>query len=413
MTVVDINSIATKSIKNIRFAKESVRVEKINQKTGEIIVKDYIIIVLRNMDTGVIVPHPISEFLNKWKNKSYSVKMRRATEIVPFLNYILIDNAKKYGINSLWDITFEHGEDFLNDKSLEVTRKTILQYESTLTEFYFFLTKKKLLHTISIDDFELIERRQGARVITTCLSPFQNVDYPSRGRNQNILHHLPNELIIPFIDTAIRKTPRIAFGVYLQFFGGLRIGEVTNLTRESITSKGAFGENGLVANIEKRDLRPDLFDNRGKGEPKKPRYQVVIPIKGLTVELFQNHLKQYKPCKETGALFVNKDGLALTADSYRYYFSKLKAAFIERLRVSNNLTLNTYALTLKTKKWNSHLGRGVFSNMVADVADNALEIALSRGDSSLESALSYLSDSSKISKAVEENIASMYTEMLV
>ena len=402
-----------KENREISFVKESVRVDKVITRTGDIEQRDYILIMLKNLKTGVSVPHPLTEFLRKWRNCSYSTIERRATEIIPFLNYILIDNAHKYGVSCLWEIMFEHGEDFLNEIGIGKARKTVVQYESTLTEFYYFLAKKKFLENISEDNFSIVEKKIKGRIIKQIISPFENVEYPRKLKNKNILHHLPKELIFAFIDTAIVHTPRIALGVYFQFFGGLRIGEVVNLTRESIISKGAFGENGLILNVKKRDLRPDLLNNRGKGEVKKPRYQVIINVNELMVNLLKNHLQTYKYNKETGAIFLNKRGLAMTEEDYRYYFSTLKKKFIERLTNSNNTKMQGYAVTLYEKKWSSHIGRGVFSNLIADMADNATQIALARGDSSLEAALSYVSDSSKVIRKVEDNLNSLYKNMCI
>lgn len=413
MSIINIADYSTLKKPNIKFTKESVTIEKLNERTGEVIPVDKVLIMIKNLSTGASLPHPLTEFLNKWKNCKFSTQERHAAEIVPFLNYILIDNYEVYNIGSLWDIDIEHGEDFLNELAIDKARNTVRQYESTLTEFYYFLAKKELLKNVTLDAFDIqtsVDKK--GQVVTKINSPFYNIELPKKQSKSNLLHHLPKELIIPFLDTAIRYTPKIALGVYFQFFGGLRVGEVVNLTRDAITTKGSFGENGMILNIKKRNLRPDLLSNEGKGEVKRERYQIVIPIPRFSDELLKSHLNTYGYNLETGALFTNRDGLGMTERSYREQFGRLKAIFLKQLKHSGNSTLEGYGLTLASKKWSTHLGRGVFSNMIADIADNATQIALARGDKSLDSALSYLSDSSKIAGKVQENLNFMYRDLI-
>ncbi|MGU8835697.1 hypothetical protein ACV3UL_15575 [Clostridium perfringens] len=412
MNVIDLKSSIKKDKPNAKFVKDSIRTERVNSRTGEIVVENVVLIMLKNTETNVSIPHPLTEFLDKWKHYAYSTVERRAKEIVPFLNYILIDNFNLYGLSSLRDITFKHGEDFLNEVSPNVKKETLIRYESTLTEFYYFLAKKNILNDVDIDDFTVFKKLVDGKVKESIASPFDNIIYNRNSRKSNLLHHIPTELIIPFLDTAIRNKPQIALGVYFQMFGGLRSGEVVNLTRESITCKGAYGINGMVLDVKKRDLRPDLPSNEDKGEVKKERFQVVLPVSGITDELFKSHLQHIGYNKETGALFLTNEGLGMTVSNYRRYFNDLKKIFIQKLRDSGNSTLEGYALSLSSKKWSTHIGRGIFSNMVADVADNATQIALARGDDNLDSAITYLSDCSTLTKKVESNLNSMYRDLL-
>lgn len=402
--------------RNIRFTKETLRTEKINKDTGEAIIRNEVFIVYKDYLTGFSFPHPLTEFLRKWRNNRFSTMNQKAKDIVPFLNYILIDNSEIYKLNSLWEITFQHGNDFLNYKGESVSKGTVQQYEQTLTQFYYFLAEKLLLKYIGLNNFKTITKMVNQKTITTIASPFDEVYYPNKSKKSEKIHEIANELILPFIDTAIMHAPYIALGIYFQFFGGLRIGEVVNLTREAITEAGSYGLNGFVLNLRKRDLRPDITSNEGKGEVKKDRYQVVMPILGLSYKLFKSHIETYGYNKQSGALFLNQTGkskgLAMTEPNYRYHFNRVKTIFLKRLRNSCDSLLKGHAERLGMKNWSTHIGRGIFSNLIADVSDNAMKIAIMRGDSSLDSALVYLSDCSSMAKKVEQNLNSMYRSLL-
>lgn len=43
--------------------------------------------------------------------------------------------------------------------------------------------------------------------------------------------------------------------------------------------------------------------------------------------LYRNHIENYPPMDGSDALFVNRDGKAMSGQSYRAYFSKLKRIF--------------------------------------------------------------------------------------
>lgn len=403
-TIIQLNAKA-----NVRFIKEVI--ERPILSNGEEKIKESVVILLKNLDNNRCVIHPLTSFLLQWDNCELNTILKVANEIVPFLNYILIDNCDSYELNSLWDITFEHGSDYLNVLGETRSRSTVKSTERTLTKFYFFLTKKKLLKTIVLEDFTFTKKTNGSGHKTESISsPFEGVIYPD-AELKNILHHLPNELVLPFLNTALYKVPRIALGVYLQMFGGLRIGEVVNISKGNITLKGPYGQNGMVVRVQKQPLRPDLKNNDGKGGVKTPRYQTIFSCFGLLSKLYKYHLDRFDVDGEV-ALFVNSDGNALTERSYRGDFEKLKEEFISTLEKSDDLKLRGYGISLRQKKWSTHIGRGVFSNLVSDVADTAVEIALARGDKSLDSALSYTSDAEKLAKKVESNLNKMHIAMI-
>lgn len=403
-----------------RFKQEVCKRERV-LPSGKKVIKENVLIMIERIkgDSIRVKVHPISEFLLQPMRKGGLPKVgslkTKASYIVRFLNYILIDNNSEFKINDVYDLTFEHGTEFLNyyvDTGVKLG--TVKNCENVLKELYFFLCKKESLKYISVNDFEYETKDNSDLYYPSeyIKSPFYGVEYPSEIQD-NILHYLPKELIIIFIDTAITYTPEIALGVYFQFFGGLRVGEVVNISKSVITLKGPFGRYGIVVKLYDQKFRDDLKHYSSGGAVKKSRRQAIFPYKGgLLEKLYKTHISRYTATDGSNAIFVNKAGSAMADFSYTYYFSKLKNKFLERLKNSNNSDLKNYCIDLQAKKWSTHLGRGVFSNMIAEVANNIAQIRQARGDNSFDASFSYLSDSEKMAKELYNNQLDMW-EMLL
>ena len=67
-----------------------------------------------------------------------------------------------------------------------------------------------------------------------------------------------------------------------------------------------------------------------------------------------------------------------------------------------------YGLHLKSVKWSTHLGRGVFSNMIAEISPNIAYLRQYRGDSTFDAALTYIMDSEQIANLIYENNLDMW-----
>lgn len=98
----------------------------------------------------------------------------------------------------------------------------------------------------------------------------------------------------------------------------------------------------------------------------------------------------------------------MSAKSYRQYFNKLKKEFIRLLQQSPNIQDKLLAHHLNISKWSTHIGRGLFSNLLAEIAQNPYDISVPRGDSSILSALSYLKKTSRFKIKLEERVNHMH-----
>ena len=413
--VIDIN-ICNKAKETYRFFK-GVHNQIVILRNGQRRNETTVLIMIRQEKDGITkeVVHPVSEYLlqSKKGGKKYSplTQDMKATLLVKFLNYALIDNAKKFKIENLDDLLFEHGTEFLNDITTDISAATQERYIRYLTDFYYYMASVGVLKNITHNNFTI-------RQVQTPVGPREVVESPFKGvywdniMKPTLIHKLDTSLVLLFIDTAILYAPQIALGICFQMYGGLRIGDVVNLKKSSLSVRGPSGKFGFILNLNNKYMRDDLKHLTGGGSVKKPRRQAVYPYGGnFTQRAYEEHFKNNKHNEKHNALFIDRNKNPMTDDTYRYYFNKVKAKFIERLRKSDNPNLRHYAIELQSVRWSTHIGRGTFSNIVASVSNNILEIAQARGDDNPSSSLVYLSDSDRMALLLYENDKEMW-EML-
>ncbi|MFT8315519.1 MAG: hypothetical protein ABF633_14905 [Clostridium sp.] len=359
------------------------------------------------------------------RNKPITLK-RKAHTVVKFLNYIFFERQYMFKIKTLSKLDIECAYAYLEYYSRTVSKKTYNRTCRDLTNFYFDLASQGIFKNIKIDEFRLIEiydkKTESYRKIPE--SPFDGIplDNTTEDDKSPILHNIEMQYIPVLLNTALQYTPTIALGIYIQCFGGLRLGEVTNLTRASITPKGGNCLLGMIVNIKHRKLRKDLIHNiTSGGSPKKTRRQAIYPyFDTLLSKIYREHIKYLNKIENKNsenALFLNKRGFPMTGENYRYYFNKLKYKFIKILREAginsgDDYTVE-YANQLEFKfKWSTHIGRGIFSNMIGEVADNVLQIAQARGDKRLDSSLTYLQDTTRMEYKLYKSETSMWKQLL-
>ncbi len=396
------NVVPIEETQKYKFAVDTVWIDWFTKKNGEQVKKQMAVICLRDVEKNVDVVHPITDYiLSQYKSKSYNTQRKHAKNVAMFLNYILT-NKRSLHIKSIMELKLSHGTRFLNYLTEEGRQLgTVKDAERTLTNFYVWLAKNNITPHISLSNFPKKPTYHGTFYYE---SPFDAI-YPSRTASK-VEHVFPIAYIPLLFEIAICVTPRIVLGLYFQLFGGLRVGEVVNLKRASLQRKMATGD--LMVRIETNSFRTDIRDSSGSNYVKKPRPQRIYQIKDWLDHLLQDHLEMFKPDDGSGALFVNRDGSAMTGRSYRQYFDKLKRTFIQYLRQYGGSEDKILANHLSTTSWSTHIGRGTFTNMLAEHAESPLDVAFPRGDKSLESLLTYMSKTERMRKKIEEKLAYMH-----
>ncbi|MCE7037871.1 MULTISPECIES: hypothetical protein [Bacillus cereus group] len=385
---------------------------------GEILkFKQAVGIGLYDLYRGVILPSPLTNFIKSVygrRSQSLSSQRNAASEVCKFLNFVVerikekdkdFLSLQKQGIEGL---TLLHGAKYISYQTIrskrgEIKGSYVYRMESYLVEFYYWLKKQNLIE----EDFELkhklISYKGNARSVK--VSPFNDLElgtlYPNR-REENVDNRIVDfgknryNLAVKLIRIAEQIAEDIAFGVCLQLFGGLRKGEVVNLLKTSLKPQGSYGKSGLI--IEIRDNRELIFPNKKSTiheQVKNPRNQSVL-ISSLLSSLYQKHFEKLNKLEKIGllknnkALFIStRTGNPISGKQYYQKFNKVKNKFLEVLSKEGNTEDFEY---LFENSWSTHICRGVFTNFLLDIGMSVLEIAIARGDRSLESALSYVEE---------------------
>lgn len=343
--------------------------------------------------------HPLSEFiLDNWKFHKFNTQRKHAGNLVKFLNYLKEEKL----LDNLVDIEVRHCTVYLNSVVSEGNKDdTVKGIQSTLSTFLIWLLDRKFVSNESLKNFK--RRYCNNKINNTNIF---NVAFSGVNINNNE-HTLPLEYIPLFIEVAIKYANPIALGIYFQFFGGLRVSEVVNLNRTQISRRVSKGD--FIVNIKSQNYRTDLQEH---SSAKKNRLQEVLNINNMGSELFNNHINTYQSSDGTSALFVNRDGKAMSVGSYRRYFETVKKEFISLLEDSTDLDMRMLGISLKHSKWSTHIGRGTFTHMIAEHSNNPIEIAHNRGDSNLDSAIPYFANTNRIYESLRESFNYMHNEYI-
>ena len=102
-------------------------------------------------------------------------------------------------------------------------------------------------NTLSINSEHLTSSKD--TIVTYINTQFENIIIPSSEKS-NIEHDIPHIYILRFLEIVFEVANPIALGVYMQIFGGLRIGEVVNIRTSDIKLIGPYGQDGLLLNVK-------------------------------------------------------------------------------------------------------------------------------------------------------------------
>lgn len=401
----------------------------LNKQGGEYFDTDRMIIGLKDEEESIIYPHPITSYLDiKYHRKSGSINTERTAgiQVVQYLNFIL-DNVQNHNSNfkevrGLEDLELKHADLYLEYCVEEKgnSNETLNAKENYITSFYDFLWKQKILK--EKPNFITTEYYYENSVKTKLTLDFnykrtndiykrkiikrKDVVPRSHETNENRkiirLNYMRELLLI-----ASEIVPDIAFGIALQFYAGLRAGEVLNLIISALKPQNGckYGERGLV--IEIKDRQDELFigkKSKAGEQVKRERDQSAL-IDPILSYLYEKHvskvLKSNKKRKNRNALFCDTEGNPMTYKTYYDRFKQFKTYYLGLLRMTKG-RYQDYKDFLNTK-WSTHIGRGVFTNMCLDVGFSTTQTTILRGDKSTKSMEKYqdiISASYNISKAL-------------
>ena len=363
----------------------------------------------------------LSGYINLVYGRSeYNTQLQAAKNICTFLNFLIINKNGKHSpqeiSNGLYCLTIQDFADFINFLTYvkQNSYTTVKQYERVITRFYAYLSDVGILERNLINSTKNTKTNKPQYI-----SPFDEmnnkylVHYPNKHKKKaEILKDMDEEMFNLFIHYAQIYYPNIVLAIEFECCGGLRGAEIVNLKIEDISLFP--NKNYMKTNI--RDHQYSLFASRNialqNSQVKKPRNgQVIFDFNGQLFDLWNSHmdyLKKHSRDKKN-PLFINADGYAMSGDSYRKQFEKLKFDFISFLENQGYYEKSEY---LRSKKWSTHIGRHIYTNFLLKTGvlndsfgrPNAEFLAVLRGDSSIESANTYIDEGvllDNISKALE------------
>lgn len=404
-------------------------------RIGEVKVENDIMIVeCSETNPDIWKPSKLNSFIShECRGMALNSKYLYAINICSFLNYIreqiLIGTDENFLIlksQGLYGLKHIHLAKYITHvsayKKVKNDYSTVKRKEGILLKFYDFLYKKKITKgkdaKIEHKIVEVKGTNKGKRVV---ISPFDDtskyqVIYPSKTKINRKLSNMEDEVWNQFLEYAQINTPEIAFGIALQIMGGVRQGELVNTIIDDIE----IDKTNNIMTIWLQD-RPELFYDRNinikKSQTKKnnPRKQIIYDFNGCLLDIYNNHLKYISKnandiARDLRALFIDKNGNAMSGNTYESKFKKLKNDFIDEVEKKSP----SYAQKLRTHSWASHIGRHIFtnfllSNNMVDGANGNPEptlLQVNRGDSSQYSSTQYI-DGKAIAETASKKIGQL------
>lgn len=343
------------------------------------------------------------------KIKSFDEKgSNRTTFVCQFLNYAFFT----VGINSLSDLTVEIGRGFLNaygmreladdDEYTHRDENTVKRCVEIILDFYTnLINDKKSGCRIQKEDmyrYDIVRDKRGRAKRKSI--PLFEVNYIP-GNRAPIFRDIPNKAFTILFDHIVEHHKDILGLVMHQAFGGLRPSEACNVRRADsslgagIRFKIVHGElRGVTIDLKNEfNLRSDLLS---VGGIKKER-EAIIPDIFLsaykeTYDIYAEYMEGRPYEKNYGAFSVNKQGKAITYDSYYTKFRDIiKNEMIPIYLRSDDPELVLFGQTLMERSLSPHVFRHWFTvQLVLSGINNPGILMKLRGDSSPESALTYI-----------------------
>ena len=333
--------------------------------------------------------------------------------IIKFLNYVFWE---KYHIESLDMISVSIVRDFLiyfglcslQNDTKKLTKATVEQCITATLDFINALIEDKNLQlNITKEDLYktiFVRNKQGKMIKKKV--PVFDVTYLSKPKD--IFRDMPNKVFEIFLNHFMNEHPELLMLVTLSAFAGLRPSESCNVRREdSNLGPGiqfTFLEGELfkitIDLTETLNLRSDLLP---VGGIKKHRTQYVPEIiKSAFYECYlhyMNYINEKKYEADYGPLSLNKQGKAITYDSYYGKFRNIvRNEIIPILLSDENPEVVYYGHLLLENNISPHIFRHWYSVQLVLNGYSIHELMHARGDSSPTSALVYLQNKGEIEK---------------
>lgn len=343
--------------------------------------------------------------------------------IAKFLNYCFFE--KQY-IKSLDSLTLEMVQNFFYDYSFPNNREplekdTVKRTLKYIMSFLENLSKEKIINFKKDDIYQIKEVYSYKFHTYNDVKKPKFIVYFSNKKKDIIYRDMPIRAFQIIVKRASSHHIRILMLIALCAYAGLRPSEALNVVMEnSPLGPGIIFDfiNGRVASItidisEERAIRSDL---KSVGKIKRERFvNVYSKYVSYLYEIYKYYLTATKNNKRDArymALTVDRNGNAMTYDTYRKEFNKLITECIPLFLGSNDPKTVHFGQMLLKKKIAPHIFRHYFTMSLVLNGCNVHEIMAYRGDGSPESAQTYIAHKSEIEQKYREVKSGLFNFML-
>jgi len=375
-------------------------------------------IVLKNRYGVIIYFTCFHKYITTFDNAVYrplaSDSREKLLYVCEMLNYILIDHYENTSVSHVFHIDKNMLVTFFNDYALKPlsngthrSQQSIEKCVASVTMFFRKLCRKHSEYmAIGIDQLYKEKQSYGTRSSKgrRKLIP----DFQVRGipENRRIFRDIPIKVFTLLLNQTFKYAPEIAFAICVQAFAGLRPGEAMNLRQE--TSPLGTGViittvNGITKSVEFDLTRETALRSDGIicGNIKKERRQKVYPAFlsafAVAYERHKNYLRSVKFEVAYCPMFVNSYGLAMTYADYRGHFKQLVKNHLRPLLLNHeDAECRLYGQLLYENSLGLHSLRHLYTVMLVLMGEDVAQLQYWRGDTSPESALSYLQNKGEL-----------------
>ncbi|WP_455677360.1 hypothetical protein [Pseudoscardovia suis] len=236
---------------------------------------------------------------------------------------------------------------------------------------------------------------------------------PRRSAEKNLVRDVPLSAVRTLVEIAEIYDPMLTFAIVLGISTGLRPAEVMNVRQEGSPLSAVPGISISYIGASVRSIAIDLTreyvlraDGKNVGKIKKERTVPVYPqfIPEL-MAAYKRHLVLLQNAQVDARympMFVNRSGHALTYATYSSRLQKLvHNHWVPRLLASSVPEDVALGQLLTTRNLGPHAFRHCFSVRLALENVSVAEMMHYRGDTSPESALTYLQGKGELVKKIE------------
>lgn len=338
--------------------------------------------------------------------------------VCKMLNYVLIDNYEKYKVKHVFDIEKWMLDEFFRDHALEMQANGTYRSSQSVEKCIYTVTNFFRRLSWDFDGYTKITHKDlyvqktsfshKGKLQKTLKPNFTVRTMPSE---RKIFRDIPTKVFRVIINQAFCYAPEIAFAICLSAFAGLRPGEVCNVRQEeSPLGNGIkfISVDGKVKSVE-IDLRTEyVLRNDGVicGKIKKERIQRVYPaFIPAFCKVYEFHKKHINPNveKQFSPMFVGRSGKEMT---YYDYWHRFRILINEHVRAKllkhKDPECQLYGQLLYENNLSPHSLRHFFTVQLVLMGEDIAGIQYWRGDSSPESALTYLQNKGDLVKELSE-----------